>query len=84
MKYASTKAEPEAEVDVATATPEQLLDAYESLLAKSVFPARTAKDYADRLRALIAARPDVLEYHRRLAAPARTARLGCTCPPKRS
>lgn len=83
MKYISSKTNEEVEIDVATAPLEQLLDAYDSLLARSLFPAKTAQRYTDELRALIDARPDLVEHRKRLAA-ARTARLGCTCPPKRS
>lgn len=83
MKYISTKTNAEVQIDIATATLDQLFDAYDSLLERSVFPAKTAKHYADALRELIDARPELVEYRKSLAA-ARTARLGCSCPPKRT
>ena len=83
VKYISTKTNAEVQIDVATATLDQLFDAYDSLLERSIFPAKTAARYADALRALTDARPELVEHRKRLAA-ARTARLGCCCPPKRT
>ena len=83
MKYLSTKTYTETEIDVATATLDQLLDAYNSLFAMSddggAFPGSKAwtkaKKYADQLRDLTAARPEVVEYRKQLAEAARAARL---------
>lgn len=83
MKYISSKTGSEVEIDVATASLDQLLDAYDSLLALSVYPPRSAKRYAGELRALITARPDVAEHRKGMTYAARTARIGCSCPPKR-
>lgn len=86
MKYLSTKTYTETEIDVATATLDQLLDAYNSLFAMSddggAFPGSKAwakaKVFADQLRALTAARPEVVEYRKSLADAARAARLANT------
>ena len=83
MKYLWTKTYTETEIDVATATLDQLLDAHNSLFAMSddggAFPtskaARSAKVYADQLREWIAARPEVVEYRDALRDAARKARL---------
>jgi hypothetical protein len=83
MKYLSTKTYTEVEIDVATATLDQLLDAYNSLFALSddggAFPGSKAwskaKVFADQLRDLTAARPEVVEYRKQLATAAREARL---------
>jgi len=83
MKYLSTKTYTETEIDVATATIEQVLDAYNSLFAMSdaggAFPGTKAwskaKVFADQLRDLTAARPEVVEYRKQLADAARAARL---------
>lgn len=86
MKYTSTKTYAEVEIDVATASLDQLLDAYNSLFAMSddggAFPGSKAwskaKVYADQLRTLTAARPEVVEYRKSLADAARAARLANT------
>lgn len=86
MKYISTKTYAEVEIDVATATLDQLLDAYNSLFAMSddggAFPGSKAwakaKVFADQLRALTVARPEVVEYRKSLADAARAARLANT------
>lgn len=86
MKYLSTKTYTETEIDVATATLDQLLDAYNSLFAMSddggAFPGSKAwakaKVFADQLGALTAARPEVVEYRKSLADAARAARLANT------
>ena len=83
MKYFSTTQFSEIELDVTTASLDQLLDAYNSLFAMSddggAFPGSKswakAKVYADQLRALTNARPDVVEYRTRLADAATAARL---------
>lgn len=83
MKYLSTKTCTEVEIDVATATLDQVLDAYNSLFARSddggAFPGSKAwakaKVFADQLRDLTAARPEVVEYRKQLADAAREARL---------
>lgn len=83
MKYLSTKTYTEVEIGVATATLDQLLDAYNSLFAMSddggAFPGSKAwakaKVFADQLRDLTAARPEVVEYRKQLADAAREARL---------
>lgn len=83
MKYLSTKTYTEVEIDVATATLDQLLDAYNSLFEMSdaggAFPGSKAwskaKVFADQLRALTDARPEVVEYRKQLADAAREARL---------
>jgi len=83
MKYYSTTTYQDIDLDVATATLDQLLDAYNSLFAMSddggAFPtskaAKKARVYGDRLRALVAARPEVVEYRKQLADAARVARL---------
>jgi len=83
MKYYSTTTYQDIDLDVATATLDQLLDAYNSLFAMSddggAFPAsraaKKARVYGDRLRALVAARPEVVEYRKQLADAAREARL---------
>lgn len=86
MKYLSTKTYTEVEIDVATATLDQLLDAYNSLFAMSddggAFPGSKAwakaKVFADQLSDLTAARPEVVEYRKSLADAARAARLANT------
>lgn len=83
MKYFSTTKFSDIEIDVATASLDQLLDAYNSLLAMSddggAFPGSKAwakaKVFADQLRELTAARPDVVEYRKQLADAAIAARL---------
>lgn len=83
MKYLSTKTCAEVEIDLATATLDQLLDAYNSLFALSddggAFPGSRAwakaKVFADQLRDLTAARPEVIEYRKQLATAANKARL---------
>ena len=83
MKYFSTAKFIDIEIDVAAAGLDQLLDAYNSLFAMSddggAFPGSRAwakaKVYADQLRALTNARPDVVEYRTRLADAAAAARL---------
>lgn len=83
MKYLSAKTYTNVEIDVATATPDQLLDAYNSLFSMSddggAFPGSKAwakaKVFADQLRDLTAARPEVVEYRKQIAAAAREARL---------
>ena len=83
MQYLSTKTYTTVEIDVATATLDQLLDAYNSLFAMSddggAFPGSKAwikaKVFADQLDVLVAARPEVIEYRKQLADAARAARL---------
>jgi len=86
MKYLSTKTYTEVEIDVATASLDQLLDAYNSLFEMSdsggAFPGssawKKAKVYDDQLNALTAARPEVVGYRKSLADAARAARLANT------
>jgi len=86
MKYISTKTYTEVEIDVVTASLDQLLDAYNSLFEMSdsggAFPGssawKKAKVYDDQLNALTAARPEVVEYRKNLADQARATRLANT------
>lgn len=83
MKYLSTKTLAEVEIDVEAVTLEQLLDAYNSLFARAdaggAYPGskewRRAQVFAGQLDALVAARPEVVEYRKQVAAAARAARL---------
>lgn len=83
MEYLNTKTCREVEIDVATATREELLDCYDSLFDRAdtggAFPGSKAwtkaKPYADQLAALTAARPEVIEYRRERAAAARAAKM---------
>lgn len=83
MKYFSTTQFSDIEIDVEAASLDQLLDAYNSLFAMSddggSFPGTKAwakaKGYADQLRALTNARPEVVEYREQLADAAAAARL---------
>ena len=76
MKYYSTKTYADCDIDVATAAMDNLLDAYNSLFSMSddggAFPgsksALRAGKYARQLRELVAARPEVVEYRKILAA----------------
>lgn len=83
MKYLSTKTYTDVEIDLATASLDQLLDAYNSLLDRSdaggAFPGSKAwtkaKVFADQLKELTAARPEIIEYRKQVAESARAARL---------
>ena len=83
MKYISTKNYATIEIDVATAEMATVLDCYNSLFEMSddggAFPgskaARSAKVYADQLRELIAARPEIVAYRDQKITAARNARL---------
>lgn len=83
MKYLSTKHGSDVEIDVATATLDQLLDAYNSLFAMSddggAFPGSKAwvkaKVFADQLSELTAARPEIVQYRKQLSDAARAKRL---------
>ncbi len=86
MKYLSTTTYKEIEIDVTSASVEQLIDVYNSLFDHSyygdAFPGSTrwkkAKVFSDQLAVLTAARPDVLEYRKSLADAARDVRLANT------
>ena len=79
MKYFSTKKYEDIEIDLSTATLDQVLDAYNSLFDMSdyggAFPSSKvwakAKVFSDQLRDLIDARPDVVEYRKSLIDAAR-------------
>jgi hypothetical protein len=78
MIYLSAKTCQDTEIDVATATPDQLLDAYNSLLARAddggAYPGSKAwskaKVFADQLSALVAARPEIEDYRKQVQADA--------------
>jgi len=86
MKYMSTKTYATIEIDVATAEMDAVLDCYNSLFEMSddggAFPgskaARSAKVYADQLRELIAARPEIENYRKEKIAAARAAKFANT------
>jgi len=86
MIYTSTKTYARVEIDVATASLDQVLDAYNSLFAMSddggAYPGSRewtkAKKYADQLRELIAARPEIEGYRKEVQATARKAKLANT------
>lgn len=83
MKYLSTKTYTDVEINVTTATLDQLLDAYNSLFAMSddggAYPGSKAwakaKVFADQLAELTAARPEIVDYRKTLADEARAKRL---------
>jgi len=83
MKYLSTKTYTDVEIDVATATLDQLLDAYNSLFAMSdcggAYPGSKAwaksKIFVDQLAELTSARPDIVDFRKILADEARAKRL---------
>ena len=83
MKYSSIKKFQDVEINLATATLEELNDAYNSLLILAddggAFPtsksAQRAKVYGDQLRELKAARPEIISYRNQLADDALDVRL---------
>jgi hypothetical protein len=83
MKYLSTKTYTDVEIDVAAASLDQLLDAYNSIFAMSddggAYPGSKAwakaKVFADQLAELTAARPEIVDYRKTLADEARAKRL---------
>ena len=86
MKYFSTKTYEEIEIDVASASLDELLDAYNSLFAQAnsggAFPGsavwKKAKAFRDQLAELTSARPEIVEYRKNKAEAARAARLANT------
>ena len=86
MKYFSTKTYEEIEIDVASASLAELLDAYNSLFAMAdsggAFPGssawKKAKVFSDQLRELTSERPEIVEYRKSLADAARAKRLANT------
>ena len=83
MEYISTKTYTTVKIDVATATLDQLLDAYNSLFAMSddggAYPGSKAwakaKVFADQLAELTSARPEIVAYRKAIADEARARRL---------
>ena len=86
MIYLNTNTCMDTGIDVATASLDQLLEAYNSLLDLSddggAYPssleARKAKVYAGQLRALVAARPEIEDWRKQLQASACRAKLVTT------
>lgn len=86
MKYFSTKTYEDVEIDITTATLDDLLDAYNSLFAQAnsggAFPGsaawKKAKVFRDQLAELTNARPEVVEYRKNKAESARAERLANT------
>lgn len=86
LSYTSTKTYADIEIDLATASLDQLADAYSSLFARSddggAYPGssewKKCKVYSDQLRALIAARPEIEDYRKQAQATANAAALANT------
>ena len=86
MKYFSLKTYTKIDIDLVTATLDQVLDAYNSLFVQSddggAFPtsgaAFKARKYAKQLAELVTARPEITEYRDKLLAQERHDRLSNT------
>lgn len=86
MIYSSTKTYRDVEIDLATASLDQLLEAYNSLLDQSddggAYPtsreAINAKKYATQLRELVKARPEIEDYRKQVQDAARKQALAST------
>lgn len=83
IKYTSTTTFKKVEIDLANASLEQLLDAYNSFFEQSysdAFPGssecKKAEFFANKLKELVNARPEIVEYRKKLIDTAREERLG--------
>jgi hypothetical protein len=83
MNYLSMTNYKQTEINLESATLDELLDAYNSLLARSdtggAFPGskewQKAQPFAQQLSELIAARPEIEDYRSQRIAKKRSARL---------